>query len=143
LGDILVRVGLITEDQLGAAFGHQNRAACGLVTALVSSEIVSEEELVRCFEREFRLPVIDLGSVQPTAQALRLVPYEMSSRHSVLPIGLAGSTLTVAIADPANHDGLRQVKFSSGCDLRVMLAPARTLYLTIDRVYAALRRAAS
>jgi len=143
LGDILIRHGIINEDQLALARTSQRRSGCTLVTALVSSEIVAEEDLVRCFERAFRLPVVDLATIHPTTEALGLVSHEMASRHSILPVGVADSSLTVAIADPANHDGLQQVKFSSGCNLRLTLAPARTLASTIDRVYAATMRVAS
>ena len=143
LGDLLVRIGIINLEQLASALAYQRRVAGTLVTALVSSAIVGEEELVRCFQSEFRLPIIDLATVRPTREALKLVSHEMASRHAVLPIGLAGTSLTIAIADPTNQDGLQQVKFASGCDLRMALAPARSLLLSIDRMYAALTRAAS
>jgi type IV pilus assembly protein PilB len=97
--------------------------------------IVSEEDLVSCFHKEYRLPVIDLASVQPTDEALRLVPHDMARRHEILPIGLAGSVLTVAIGDPSNLDGLNEVKFRSGCTLRIAVAAARALQQAIDHFY--------
>ena len=142
LANILLRIGMVTEEQLAVARAQQHRSGGSLITALVSLNIVREEELVRCFQREFRIPAVDLSSTQPTSQALKLVPYEMASRHSILPIGVAGASLTVAVSDPANVDGLQQVKFASGCDLRVTVAPARTLQRLIDRAYLVQARSA-
>jgi type IV pilus assembly protein PilB len=109
---------------------------------LLSLGIVSEEDLVSCFHEEYRLPVIDLSSAQPTSEALRLVPRDLAIHHEALPIGVAGSTLTVAISDPSNLDGLNEVKFRSGCTLRISVAPVRALREAIDQFYGAHVRAA-
>jgi type IV pilus assembly protein PilB len=98
--------------------------------------VASEDDLATCLHREYRVPLVDLSTVDPPAEVLRLVPPEMARQHAILPIGLAGSTLTVAIADPSNLDGLAAVKFRSGCELRVTLAPARSLMQAIERFYA-------
>jgi type IV pilus assembly protein PilB len=109
---------------------------------LLSLGVVSEEDLVSCFHEEYRLPVIDLSTAEPTPEALRLVPRDLAIHHEALPIGVAGSTLTLAISDPSNLDGLNEVKFRSGCTLRISVAPVRALREAIDQFYGAHVRAA-
>ena len=141
LGERLVRSGLIGADQLAIAAAHQREHGGLLPVILIHFGVVSEDDLANCLQREYRVPLIDLSSAEPTADVLQLVPLAMARQHAILPIGLSGSTLTVAIADPSNVDGLAAVKFRSGCELRVTLAPARSLLKMIDHLYAERARA--
>ncbi len=67
--------------------------------------------------------MIDPTTVEPTPDALRLVPYALSRRHEILPIGVTPSTLTAATSDPSNLAGRDEVKLHSGRDLAVAVAP--------------------
>jgi hypothetical protein len=136
LGERLVRGGVISADQLATAAVQQREHGGLLPVLLIQFGAVSEDDLAACLHREYRVPLVDLSTVDPPAAVLRLIPLEMARRHAILPIGLSGSTLTVTIADPSNLDGLTAVKFRSGCELRVTLAPARSLLRAIDHFYA-------
>jgi Type II secretion system (T2SS), protein E, N-terminal domain/PilZ domain len=136
LGELLMRRGVITQGQLAAVLVEQQAQGGRFCALLVRLGIVAEEDLLECCCREYRLPAIDLTTVQPTNEALARVPHELSRRHQILPIGVSGSTLTVAIGDPSNLDGLNEVKFRSGRDLRVSLAPVLALEEAIERCYA-------
>jgi len=133
--ETVARSGLVDANRLAAAATHQREHGGLLPLILVSMQVVSEGDLAACLSREYRLPVVDLSTAEPTREALRLVPRAIARRHAILPVGLAGSMLTVAVADPTNADGLAAVKFRSGCELRVALAPARSLLAAIDRFY--------
>ena len=141
LGEMLVRSGLISEDQLAAVTAEQYQRSGLLPLTLVRFGVVSEEDLLTCFHREYHVPIIDLSTIDPTAEVLQLVPLALARQHAILPIGLSGSTLTIAIGDPSNVDGLNAVKFRSGCELRIALAPVRSLLEAIDHFYAARARA--
>lgn len=140
LRDMLLRRGLVTTDAFAAAVTQRSHGE-PLAVTLVRLDTISENALVDCFREEYRLPVIDLVSAVPTPAALALVPYEAARQHGILPIGLAGSALTIAICDPSNLDGLDEVKFRSGCGLRITLAPVHSLLRAIDRSYGPLARA--
>jgi hypothetical protein len=135
LEETIVRSGLVDTDGLAIAIAHQREHGGLLPLILASFQVVAEDDLASCLHQEYRLPLIDLATVEPTGEALRLVPLAIARRHAILPIGLSGSTLTVAVADPTNADGLAAVKFRSGCELRVAIAPARSLLAAIDRFY--------
>jgi MshEN domain/PilZ domain len=135
LDDALLRRSLVDADRLAIATAHQRQHGGLLPVILVSFQVISEHDLALFMHREYGLPIVDLSTVEPTTEALRLVPPAIALRHAILPIGVSGSTLTVAVADPWNSDGLAAVKFSSGCVLRVAIAPARSLLTAIERFY--------
>jgi hypothetical protein len=135
LDEALLRRSLVDADRLAAATAHQREHGGLLPLILVSFRVLSEDDLAVFMHREYGLPIVDLSTVEPTTEALRLVPLAMARRHAILPVGVSGSTLTVAVADPSNADGLAAVRFRSGCALRVAIAPARSLLTAIERFY--------
>jgi hypothetical protein len=135
LDEALLCRSLVDPDRLAIATAHQRQHGGLLPVILVSFQVISEHDLALFMHREYGLPIVDLSTIEPTTEALRLVPPAIALRHAILPIGVSGSTLTVAVADPWNSDGLAEVKFRSSCVLRVAIAPARSLLTAIERFY--------
>ena len=141
LGEMLVKRSLITAAQLEAAASHHRRHGGPFAAALVRLGVISEDDLMTCLHREYRLPVVDPLSAEPTPEVLRLVPHEIARKHELLPIAVSGSSLTVAVADPSNLAGLNEVKFITGCDIKVVLAAPRALEKSIQKHYNASAKA--
>jgi hypothetical protein len=135
LDEALLRRSVVDADRLAIATAHQREHGGLLPLIFVSFQVISEDDLAVFMHREYRLPIVDLSTVEPTSEALRLVPLATALRHAILPVGVSGLTLTVAVADPWNADGLAAVKFHSSCALRVAIAPARSLLTAIERFY--------
>lgn len=135
LASMLASRGVITQQQLDMAASFQGSGGAQPARMLVRSGVISEDALVQRLQKEYGLPVIDLAAIEPTEEALALVPRDMACRHEALPIGIGNARLTLAIADPSNVAGLQEIKLRSRCELRPMLAPALALQRAIDRCY--------
>jgi type IV pilus assembly protein PilB len=135
LGSVLLKRSLITAEQLNAAMAEQQRNGGRLGAVLGRLGFISEEKLATCLSREYRVPVINPLSAEPSAEALALVPHTLAHRNEVLPLSRHGSTLTLAIADPSNLAALNEVKFLSGCNLRVVLAAPSAIEKAIHKHY--------
>ena len=135
LGEILLRREVITAEQLAAAAADQHKNGGQFAAALVRLGFVSDEDITSFLHKEYRLPIIDPLSAEPSAEVLSLIPDTLARKHELLPISLTGSTLTLAMADPSNLAGLNECKFLTGCDVRIVLAPARGIRRGIDRHY--------
>ena len=135
LGELLLRRGVIRPDALAAAVAHQRKHAGHIASALVHAGAVSEQDLTSCLHREYRLPVIDPLTANPTSELLSLIPDTLARRHEVLPISRTGSVLTLAMSDPSNLEALNECKFLTGCDIRIVLAPPLPIQKAIERHY--------
>jgi len=131
----LVRRGVITADQLAVAAAEHRQSGGRFCAVLLRQGLVTDNGLAAYFSEEYRIPLIDLTTVEPTPDALQLVPSELAERHEILPIGVTPSTLTVATSDPSNFEGRNEVQFHAGRDLTVGVAPSRLLRETIHYVY--------
>jgi type IV pilus assembly protein PilB len=135
LGSVLLKRSLITVEQLNVATAEQQRNGGRLGAVLGRLGIISEDNLTLCLSREYRVPVINPLSAEPSAEALAMVPHALAHKNEVLPLSRHGSMLTLAIADPSNLAALNEVKFVSGCDLRVVLAPPSAIEKAIHKHY--------
>ncbi len=135
IGELLLKRQLITQDQLVKAVTEQQKQGGILASQLVKLEFVSEEQLVQHLQREYRLPIVDPLALEITPQVLNLLPHSLSNKHLVLALNLAGSTLTIAMADPSNLVAVNEVKFVTGYDLRICLATLTSLKKAIDHFY--------
>ena len=135
LGDILVREGLITQEQLKKALQEQKSSGMRLGYTLVKLGFIEETEVTKMLARQYRMPAVDLSRFEVDPKILKLIPPDIATKHAVLPLKREGRTLTVAIADPNNVAAIEDIKFITRCDVFPVIAGEYTLRNAIDRYY--------
>jgi type IV pilus assembly protein PilB len=135
LGEILLREGLITPDQLKKALLEQKNTGMRLGYTLVKLGLVEETEISKMLARQYRMPAVDLSRFEVDAKILKLLPGDVAVKHTVLPLKREGRTLTVAIADPNNVTAIEDIKFITRCDVFPVIAGEYTLRNAIERYY--------
>ncbi len=135
LGEILVREGLITQDQLRRALQEQKGTGMRLGYTLVKLGFVEETEVTKMLARQYRMPAVDLSRFEVDPKILKLLPPDIAIKHTVLPLKREGRTLTVALADPNNVTAIEDIKFITRCDIFPVIAGEYTLRNAIDRHY--------
>jgi type IV pilus assembly protein PilB len=135
IGEILVREGLITRDQLNLALQEQREAGTRIGYSLVSLGFVKEVDLTRMLARQYRMPAVDLTNFEIDPRIARMIPGEMAVKHLVLPLKRDGRTLTVAMADPTSTGVLDDLKFMTRCDIFPVIAGEYTIRHAIERCY--------
>ncbi len=135
LGEILLREGLITQDQLKKALLEQKNTGMRLGYTLVKLGLVEETEISKMLARQYRMPAVDLARFEVDAKILKLLPGDVAVKHTVLPLKREGRTLTVAIADPNNVTAIEDIKFITRCDVFPVIAGEYTLRNAIERYY--------
>jgi type IV pilus assembly protein PilB len=135
LGEILVREGLITQEQLRKALLEQKNSGMRLGYTLVKLGFIEETEVSKMLARQYRMPAVDLSRFEVDPKILKLIPPDIATKHTVLPLKREGRTLTVAIADPNNVTAIEDIKFITRCDVFPVIAGEYTLRNAIERYY--------
>jgi type IV pilus assembly protein PilB len=135
LGELLVRNNLISESQLAKALEDQKVQGGRLGTSLIKLGFVKEEELSAFLSRQYGVPSINLHEFEIDPAVIRLVPAEVSQKYQVIPINRAGSTLIVAMSDPSNIFAIDDIKFMTGYNVEVVVAPDASIKQAIDKYY--------
>jgi type IV pilus assembly protein PilB len=135
LGDLLLRDGLITREQLQAALQEQKNTGMRLGYTLVKLGFVQETEITKMLARQFRMPAVDLSRFEVDPKIVKLIPADVAVKHTVLPLKREGRTLTVAMADPTNVGVVDDLKFITRFDIFPVIAGEYTLRTAIERHY--------
>jgi len=136
LGEILIREGLITRDQLQRGLVRQRETGKRLGETLVELGYLSEEELLNALARQFALPQLSLSSISlsPLPIRDRLSPKYLRE-HRVLPIEIKDGVLTVAMTDPTDPYTVDDLRMSTGYAVSICLAKEREILEAIDQFY--------
>ena len=137
LGEILLREGLVTREQLAQALAEQKNSKHRLGYVLVKLGLVQELEITKVLARQYRMPAVDLSRFEVDPKIIKLVPADMATKSVVLPLKREGRTLTVAMADPTDLGLLEDLKFITRFDLFPVIAGEYTLRNLIEKHYEA------
>jgi type IV pilus assembly protein PilB len=137
LGEILLREGLVTREQLAQALAEQKNTKHRLGYVLVKLGLVQELEITKVLARQYRMPAVDLTRFEVDPKIIKLVPADMATKSVVLPLKREGRTLTVAMADPTDLGLLEDLKFITRFDLFPVIAGEYTLRNLIEKHYEA------
>jgi type IV pilus assembly protein PilB len=135
IGELLLREGLVTQDQLNKALVEQRQNGTRVGYNLVKLGFVKETDLTRMLARQHKMPAVDLSKFQVDPRIAKLIPGELALKHSVLPLKRDGRTLTVAMSDPASMAVLDDIKFITRLDIFPVIAGEFTLRNAITKFY--------
>jgi type IV pilus assembly protein PilB len=135
IGDLLVREGLITREQLDKALAEQKQNGTRVGYNLVKLGFIPETELTKMLARQFRMPAVDLSRFEVDPRIAKLIPADLAVKHLVLPLKRDGRTLTVAMADPTNLGVLEDLKFITRYDIFPVIGGEFTLKTAIEKLY--------
>jgi type IV pilus assembly protein PilB len=136
IGELLLKEGLITQEQLSKALQEQKQSGTRVGYNLVKLGYVKETDLTRMLARQHKMPAVDLSKFQVDPRIAKLIPGELAMKHSVLPLKRDGRTLTVAMSDPASMSVLDDIKFITRLDIFPVIAGEFTLRNAIEKFYA-------
>src|SRR5450756_2489525 len=135
LGDLLVKEGLITREQLEKALAEQKTSGSRVGYNLVKMGFIPEIELTKVLARQYKMPAVDLSKFEVDPRIVKLVPADLAVKHLVLPLKRDGRTLTVAMADPTNLGVVEDLKFITRYDIFPVIAGEFTLKNAIEKHY--------
>jgi len=106
IGQSLLNLGLVTQDQLDRALAHHGDAT-PLGERLVESGVISNADLQTAIGHKMGYPLVDLTRFPVDPAAARKLPLKVAVAHRTIPIMLDGQRLIVAVDKPQRTATLR------------------------------------
>ncbi len=135
LGELLVREKMISLQQLQDAQESAKRSGRRLGVALSQLGYVEDSDLTQFLATQYSLPSINLNDFEIEPEVLKLVPKTVAMKHMVIPVNRAGSTLIVAMSDPANIFAIDELKFLTQYNIEPVVASEGAIDDAIERYY--------
>lgn len=136
LGEQLVGADLISAQELESALDRQTKEGQRLGETLIELGLLNEDQLLPFIQRQLNLPAIRLreGLVDPLV--VQLLPQEFAERLSAIAIFKVRDTLCVAMSDPQNLQQIDEIEQVTRLTVRPIFANRSNIQRMLKRCYA-------
>lgn len=110
LGQVLVDLGFIDEDQLWEVLDEGKNTAQPVGQVALNRGLINGEQLLQAMAEQHGLKVANLQENKPQPEALQLVPETMATVYKIVPLTLRDKSLTIVIGDPNNLAALDDLR---------------------------------
>ena len=112
--DIFVEKGYLTPEQAEAFIQAAEADSKPIEEVFIESQLVDESGFEIVLAEAIGAEAHSLSEFTADASTLSLIPSGLARLHGVLPVGAAGNTIFVALADPLNSHPLEDIRFALG-----------------------------
>jgi type IV pilus assembly protein PilB len=135
IGELLVKEGLITVEQLELALQHQRQSGGKVGSILIHMGFVADDDITALLSRKYGVPSINLAFFEIESSVIKLIPMDVAQKYMVVPLSRVGSTLTVASTDPTNVFAMDDIKFMTGFNVEPVVATEASIMEALEKYY--------
>lgn len=135
LGDLLVNVGKLSEEQLQQALKEQQKSGKKLGEILVEKQYVTERDIIQVLEFQLGIPHVDLNKYFVDPEAPQLIQEKIARRNTLIPIKIDRGKLVVAMADPLNIFAIDDIKIATGMEVEPVISTRENILSAIEQFY--------
>ncbi|MGW8271854.1 MAG: GspE/PulE/PilB domain-containing protein [Thermodesulfovibrionales bacterium] len=134
-GEMLVREGIVTADQLRTALDRQVVFGGRIGTNLVELGILREGDLTALLSRFLRAPAMDADINSIPDEVIQCFTPHIAERYKVIPFRKARKRLHVGIADVQDASAIDELRFKSGFDIVPYVVSEIRLLYGLEKYY--------
>jgi len=142
LGDILIKRGQITADQLDQTVQCQILFGGRLGTNLLELGFISKEELRKVLEEKYETASRGRDDfTEIPEEVTKLVTPDLALKHKLIPLSKTEDTLNVAMLDPQRESSLQAVSEMVSLKIRPLVALEMDIAWALEKYYGVKREA--
>jgi len=135
LGQILLKEGLITQNQLDEALKIQKRVNARLGRILIKLGYVENKTIAESLSRQLNLPITNIAELNIPEKVIKQVPYEVAKTHLAIPVDYKDNTLIVAMADPSDSYAIEDIQFKTNLSIKATLSTENNIIDAYRKYY--------
>ncbi|MDP8209839.1 MAG: ATPase, T2SS/T4P/T4SS family, partial [Candidatus Stygibacter australis] len=140
LGEILVHMGKVSEDQIKEALVKQNNFRLKIGETLVKLGYLTERDLLKALEQQLDIPVVvEDDLLELKVSVVKIIPEPFAVENRCIAVKRTDTTLFVAMTDPENIVILDSLKKIIDLPITPLLIGESVLTDTLERYYKSIR----
>lgn len=137
IGDVLVEYGCATTEQVEKAVKIQSEdKSKRLGEILLDMGVVTEDQLLYALGEHLGIEVIDYNDTQIDLSVVDMVPHSVSVKYQMIAVRREGNEILIAINDPMDFYAIEDVKSFIQDQSEIVLCRKQDLKNMIDKSYA-------
>jgi len=135
LGEILLELGVISEEELRIALKEQSRTGEKLGEVITRLGFATEEEIHMAIAQQAGTRFVDLRDIIINPDALTLVPEHVAKEFKLVPIKIDDNTITIVISNPFNFKAIDTIREITGREVIVYTSKEDDIVKALENVY--------
>jgi len=135
LGEVLVEKGIITKKQLEKVLKTQKEEGGLIGEVIVRLGFAKEEEIAYALSLQYGFPYLPLENYDIPKEVIKLIPYQVASQYSLIPIDRISNTITIVMANPLNPQAIEDVEYITKCEVQIFISTSSDIKKAIEKFY--------
>ncbi len=135
LGEYLVEWGIVQPKEVEAALAHAKAKNLRIGEALIDMGKATESNVYKALAAQTGMEYVDLDRNGIPPNVINAIPDDLMRKYIILPIGLEGNKLRLAVHDPHDLEMQTIVSFRVGKTLQPVLAPKSRIKGILDELF--------
>ena len=135
LGELLCERSYLDDVALERALSQQKTANKKLGQVLLESGHITRKQLNETLAHQAGIAAADLDDISILPDVISLVPAELVSKYSILPMERRNGQLMLAMTDPFETQAIEEVRIVTGCSIRRRYGSPAEMERAILRFY--------
>lgn len=137
MAQMLLKSGLVTEEELQVALLEYSRTGDPLGDILVSHSAISEDTLVAALSEQYQMQRVGLTDFEPDFDLAQRLPEPLALTFQAIPVAATDGEVILAVARPLTKEQTETAEIALGTKVRTLLANRTELDQVIQRVWSA------
>jgi type IV pilus assembly protein PilB len=121
LGEVLMSYNLLTDNQIQEALNFQSINGGKIGEILIRLGLVTEDAVNCALSTQLGIPYVWLKSEMVDMEAVKILPRDMLERYVIIPIMKIGNELTLVMNDPLDTEMIENVRRVTNCNINPSL----------------------
>jgi type IV pilus assembly protein PilB len=135
LGDILVRRGFVSKEQLERTLELQRASGVRLGELLIHAGHITQQQLGEALEEQIGIPFHAIVPEEINPQIARLLPEHLCREYEMIPVGVRRDCMQLAMAFPQNVDALVEAETISGYRIEPFVSMDSHVKAALDTIF--------
>ena len=135
LGELLMEDGLLSRENLEEALAHQKREGGLVGQILIQLGYVTEEDLVCALGRQLRMPYLSLNQYAVNMEGARALDADFCRKNMLIAFDSDDHRVYLAVSDPLNTKALEEVREKMNLKPQVFLTTASEIMSMLELVF--------
>ncbi len=135
IGEILIRVSALSEQQLKRALDFQKQEGGLLGEILLRLGYVVEMDIVAALTEQYGIPYLPLENYDLNMDMAKLVPENVAKQFNIVPLDVIGDILTMAMSDPLNEQAIEDIGMITGKKVQIFIGTQTAVTEALKKLY--------
>lgn len=135
LGDMLIELNYITENDLQEALKIQKETGNKIGEVLIERGFITEDDLLQALEIQLGIQRIYLDMITVDRKAVKMISESLAKKYNVFPVEFIEGKLLVLMNDPLNIIAEDDVRIASGYEVKIALCGKAEIAQAISKYY--------